>query len=30
MTKRSKAIEPVFWQDEPKDGAMVLPMVRPG
>ncbi len=23
-------IEPVFWQDEPKGGAVVLPMVRPG
>ncbi len=23
-------IEPVFWQDEAKGGAVVLPMVRPG
>jgi transposase len=23
-------IEPVFWQDDPKGGAVVLPLVRPG
>lgn len=30
MSQCELGIEPVFWQNEPAEGADVLPLVRPG